>query len=73
MKESVDPQKRAVRSRDEIEKFSEMRFKPSMRKRIAPKKKDAPTKSIWGREKTFESLSKKRIDTIKAMPIGKLM
>ena len=40
---------------------------------IAPKKKDAPAKSIWGREKTFESLSKIRIDTIKAMPIGKLM
>ena len=69
----MEPPKRAVRRRDEIEKFSEMRFKPSMRERIAPKKKDAPTKSIWGREKTFESFSKIRIDTIKTMPIGKLM
>ena len=37
-----------ARRRDEIEKFSAMRFKPSMRKSIAPKKKEAPPKSIWG-------------------------
>jgi hypothetical protein len=62
-----------VRRRDKIEKFSAMRFRPNMRKSIAPKKKEAPTKSIWGRERIFESLSKIRIRAIRIMPIGKLI
>jgi hypothetical protein len=38
--------KMTVKKGDRIEKFSAMRFKPNIRKSIAPKKKEAPTKSI---------------------------
>ena len=65
--------KRAVRRRDEIEKPSVIRFKPSIRKSIVPKKKADPTKSIWGRERMVESLSKIIIRGMRPMPIGKLI
>jgi hypothetical protein len=65
--------KMTVRKRDKIEKFSAMRFKPSMRKRVAPKKKEAPIKSIRGRERIFESSSKIIIRAIRPMPMGKLI
>ena len=62
-----------VRGKDEREKFSATRFKLSMRKSTAPKKKEAPAKSIAGRERIFESLSKIIIRAITPMPIGKLI
>jgi len=63
----------AVRRRDEIEKLSVIKFRPSIRKSIAPKKKEAPTKSIWGREEGLESSSKIIIRAIRPIPIGKLI
>jgi len=62
-----------VRRRDKIEKFSATKFRPNMRNSIAPKKKEAPAKSIWGQEEIFESLSKIRIRAIRIIPIGKLI
>jgi hypothetical protein len=59
--------------RKNMEKFSAVKFKLSMRKIIAPKKREAPLKSICRREGTFESSSKIIIKTIRVIPMGKLI
>ena len=71
--ERLNSKKTPVRRREDFERFSAMKFNPSMRKRTAPKKKEAPTKSMWGRERTFESFRRTIIRAIRTMPMGKLI
>ena len=46
MKEKLTTKKAVVKRRDETEKFSAMRFRPNIKENIAPKKREAPAKSI---------------------------
>ena len=66
-------EKIAAKGRAETEKLSPMRLRLSIRKSMPPLKKEAPLKSIWGREKTFESFSKIMIKAINPIPMGKLI
>jgi hypothetical protein len=45
-KEKLRTKKTAAKRKEKAEKFSPMRFKASIRKSVAPPKKEAPTKSI---------------------------
>ncbi len=46
MEEKLRAKKIPAKRKEEREKFSPMRLKPSIRKSIAPQKKEAPTISI---------------------------